>query len=398
MKDRVPQKPNRKRLTFEDDNSVRYAVVEQADEPVEPGTPLNKASLLKDSTAAFLGLTSDNPTVDEALRAAANSVPDNFCLLEISVLDYNGNPIPNCRIDGIPDSEVPPEKRYTNSSGILRLYVTGASYTLNSTENGLGDVAVLPKTVQTQMGKRIAVALETEATNEMTIATSQSITFSSSVAGVDVFCLGGGGGGGSGRTTGYSPSGGFYSGRSGGGGGGGYTTTQLNVAVTPGVAYQAIVGAGGSGSGGATSFLGVVANGGSGGGTQDGMSDWNGGGGDGGSGGGGGGSSSGGSGGSNGGSGGTGGGGSSAADGGRGQGRTTRPFGDSALPALAQGGGGGYTGGRGKGGGSDSGIINGKDGTGGGGGGNTYNSSVANGTWPGGTGGSGLIMLRIRRK
>lgn len=44
FKDRVPSKPNRKKITFEDDNTVRYATVEYADEPIEVGTPLNKST------------------------------------------------------------------------------------------------------------------------------------------------------------------------------------------------------------------------------------------------------------------------------------------------------------------------------------------------------------------
>ncbi len=47
VKDRVPAigKANRKKITFEDDGSVRYAKVEYADNPVEEGTPINKATL-----------------------------------------------------------------------------------------------------------------------------------------------------------------------------------------------------------------------------------------------------------------------------------------------------------------------------------------------------------------
>ena len=44
-KDRVPTEPNRKKITFEDDDSVRYAIIEYADEPVEEGTALNKANI-----------------------------------------------------------------------------------------------------------------------------------------------------------------------------------------------------------------------------------------------------------------------------------------------------------------------------------------------------------------
>lgn len=43
FKDRVPTYPNRKKITYED-GRVEYVIIENADEPVEQGTPLNKAT------------------------------------------------------------------------------------------------------------------------------------------------------------------------------------------------------------------------------------------------------------------------------------------------------------------------------------------------------------------
>lgn len=70
MKDRVPKYPGRVKITRSDGTS-EYATIERADEPVSgnEGTPLNKATLLSDDTAAMLGFaTSDDPTVDDALQ------------------------------------------------------------------------------------------------------------------------------------------------------------------------------------------------------------------------------------------------------------------------------------------------------------------------------------------
>ena len=44
FKDRVANKPNRVKLTYEDSGASNYAVVELADEPIEVGTPLNKST------------------------------------------------------------------------------------------------------------------------------------------------------------------------------------------------------------------------------------------------------------------------------------------------------------------------------------------------------------------
>ena len=57
MKDRIPTKPGRIALTDEDTGVTKYYIMTMADEPVEDGTELNKASLLKDATAAAFGLT-----------------------------------------------------------------------------------------------------------------------------------------------------------------------------------------------------------------------------------------------------------------------------------------------------------------------------------------------------
>ena len=42
FKDRIANKPNRVKLTYEDSGASSYATVELADEPIEEGTPLNK--------------------------------------------------------------------------------------------------------------------------------------------------------------------------------------------------------------------------------------------------------------------------------------------------------------------------------------------------------------------
>ena len=65
MKDRVPTYPNRVILNPVAGQNNIYDIV-RADEPQQEGTPLNKATLLDDTTAEKLGLTGD-PTVNQAL-------------------------------------------------------------------------------------------------------------------------------------------------------------------------------------------------------------------------------------------------------------------------------------------------------------------------------------------
>ena len=67
MKDRVPTYPNRVILNPVAGQENTYDIV-RADEPQQEGTPINKATLLDDTTAEKLGLTGD-PTVNQALAA-----------------------------------------------------------------------------------------------------------------------------------------------------------------------------------------------------------------------------------------------------------------------------------------------------------------------------------------
>jgi len=58
MKDRVSKYPGRVLMTPEDGSAPFYATMQRADEPTQPGDPLNKATLLQDDTAALFGMGS----------------------------------------------------------------------------------------------------------------------------------------------------------------------------------------------------------------------------------------------------------------------------------------------------------------------------------------------------
>lgn len=65
MKDRTPQNPGRVLITPENGAAAYYATLTRADNPTQAGDPLNKATLLKDSTAALF-------------EKDANAVPDDI--------------------------------------------------------------------------------------------------------------------------------------------------------------------------------------------------------------------------------------------------------------------------------------------------------------------------------
>lgn len=57
MKDRVPGSPGRVLITPEGGGAAFYATMARADNPIQEGDPLNKATLLTDETAALFGLS-----------------------------------------------------------------------------------------------------------------------------------------------------------------------------------------------------------------------------------------------------------------------------------------------------------------------------------------------------
>ena len=75
MRDRIVQYPGRFRLTPAAGESGVYDIEPSPGAVTEPGTPLNKAALLRDQTAAALGLDpGQNPTVDDAFGVLASRV------------------------------------------------------------------------------------------------------------------------------------------------------------------------------------------------------------------------------------------------------------------------------------------------------------------------------------
>lgn len=72
MKDRIPTKPGRVQLVPSPDNDDLF-ILTRSDEPTQVGTPLNKASLLSDATAAGFELTGDDATVNNALSLVAGN-------------------------------------------------------------------------------------------------------------------------------------------------------------------------------------------------------------------------------------------------------------------------------------------------------------------------------------
>ena len=82
MQDRVPVNPGRVLITPENGAAPYYATMTRADNPTQEGTALNKATLLKDATAAKLGLGAD-AVPDDAFNVLAAKNVQNLAIERI---------------------------------------------------------------------------------------------------------------------------------------------------------------------------------------------------------------------------------------------------------------------------------------------------------------------------
>ena len=95
MQDRVSLYPGRVKLTPVSGQENTYDMV-RADEPTQEGTPLNKATLLKDATAALFGLGTDAVPDDvlpviKTLIDNANTNANTKAKIETGSYTGNGN-------------------------------------------------------------------------------------------------------------------------------------------------------------------------------------------------------------------------------------------------------------------------------------------------------------------
>ena len=219
-------------------------------------------TMLTSATGNKYGLTDGN--AEQAVSISMDFI-STIGAISIYVFDPLGNPVEGAIINGIGGNRV------TNSNGFAQGTLISNPITVKSPFIDLRDKFV---NVIDYVGTVIPVRVTLDSVGENSViryTTSTSKKFSSGVKSVDICCVGGGGGGG---TTSYpNPVGGA-------GGGGGGIVNKYNLSVIPNYYYSIVIGAGGKGgyttsastgakvsgeSGGATSFMNVSAEGGSGG-------------------------------------------------------------------------------------------------------------------------------------
>ena len=116
FKDRVANKPNRVKLTFEDSGASSYAVVELADEPIEEGTPLNKSTFdeMQNELNAYV--------VGNVLITSTNENPSTYLggTWELIDKEYKSTFIYGDKSNDYYDKTnvMIDDKNYTNNNGI----------------------------------------------------------------------------------------------------------------------------------------------------------------------------------------------------------------------------------------------------------------------------------------
>ena len=273
MEDRIPTagQEGRVLITPENGSAPFYATVTMADNPTNPGTPLNKETLLQDSTEIEIFGNASNRTVDEAFSGIMDRIDlimQNVASMALTVTDVSGNPIENVSVNGVFNENGNPV--ITNSNGQATGYVSEG--TTEISVSGYADIENYSEQFTAVKGENYEKTIQVTTRDFIKISSSHNVKFSGNVSAIDFSIVGGGGGGGLGKYQPYGES----SGHSvpGGGGGGGYCQNFENISVSANTNYPVSIGAGGrggtetsstGGTGGSTSFMNHSVNGGNGG-------------------------------------------------------------------------------------------------------------------------------------
>lgn len=191
MQDRVPMYPGRVRLMPVPGQDGLYDMV-RADQPTQEGTPLNKATLLSDETAALYGLGQD-AVPDDVFASIVSMLDGNWYNIHVQLPD--GTPVAGAEVRGL--TPTVGTKVYTNRKGdafgksntdSASIQVISPYYDFVSSNS-----ISVPSTAKVT---RYSVTLQAKAlTYPFEIASSQKVRFSPKFGNVDMFLVGGGGSG-----------------------------------------------------------------------------------------------------------------------------------------------------------------------------------------------------------
>ena len=131
MQDRVSLYPGRVKLTPVAGQENTFDMV-RADQPTQEGTPLNKATLLKDVTASILGLP-NTAVPDDAFLALTIGVGTYGFRVKIQLAD--GTPVEGARVSGI--TALTGSTLVSGTDGIVLGKSTSKTVTISCTQHRL---------------------------------------------------------------------------------------------------------------------------------------------------------------------------------------------------------------------------------------------------------------------
>lgn len=227
MQDRVSKYPGRVTLIPVQGLENTYTM-ERADEPTQPGTPLNKSTLLTDATANLMGGAVQTPD-DAFKRLLLLSQTGGMVTVHVTPLDES--PVGNLLVTGISDIDGNPI--FTSSDGRAVGIAEAGKRTIGI--SGYADVVDSTKSVQIENGSIYELSFTISSRNYLNISSTRKIMFSPNVATIDYDVVGAGGAGGGSSSLFNDPA----------GGGGGAVQRKTGVTVTANQEYTATIGAGG---------------------------------------------------------------------------------------------------------------------------------------------------------
>lgn len=193
----------------------------------------------------------------DAINLRLDIMGQSYSVMELYIKLPDGSPLPNTPVTGLIDIYNPVSPVVTDSNGYAIGYINGGEQTYGvGIEYADLETYTITETIPT--GQYLERTLVTTGKDSLFITSTCNLIFTSNVEFIDACLVGAGGHGGS-----------YYSNltskrASGGSGAGGGAVVNVDGLIpTPYTNYAVIIGAGGNGNGGATSFMDVTAPGGS---------------------------------------------------------------------------------------------------------------------------------------
>ena len=189
MQDRVPLYPGRVKMTPVVGQENTFDMV-RADEPTQEGTPLNKATLLKDATAAILGLP-NTAVPDDAFLALA--LPAGKYAISVTVKSPGGRPMSGISLSGIVTAAG--STVVTDENGVGFGFSTSSPTTITADTSAFLDLtgtASVTLTPKEKIVNEAEIVCKRGSATKATFSASKTVKFSPDVSEYDASAIGGG--------------------------------------------------------------------------------------------------------------------------------------------------------------------------------------------------------------